>query len=556
MVSGSHTICTTIQTGLSFTAFGVTIDDRFFSSDSSEVQSLVSQLLSYNSITTASDYTCGFENVGVPFFLVSADVLTQTSTVTREAASQPATSDSAAPASSAVAPGPGPTSGGGQDPGTSNVAIVSQSLPGGASAAGPTQAPDGGKGGSSPGGVLASVIASPPPNYVPADSISPVVSEPVFSFGAEPYTLDPFSNFVVGSQTASPGGPAILAAGTPVSVASGATAIVIGSQTVPVRPQPAPAVVIAGITITPNAASAYVFGSHTAVPGGPPVTIPGGTVVSIAPGGTAAVVNGVTQGLSPVPSATVAGFAITPNAASAYAFGSQTAIPGGAPVTLPGGTVISIAPDGTAAVVNGVTQNLGPASAITIAGVAVVPNAASAYVFGDQTAFPGGPPITLPGGTVLSIARGGTAVVVNGATQSPGSALALATTAASELVLGTQTIVAGGPAITIAGGTVVSLATGGSAVVIDGQTEPLVATTAAGPNVGDVIFSVFGASGGYVAPKTGTLTDAGTVLTATGTAQGSIQFAAAPQRAECMLKTSIAALLIAILSTICGFSFL
>ena len=190
------------------------------------------------------------------------------------------------------------------------------------------------------------------------------------------------------------------------------------------------------------------------------------------------------------PVLTVGGLSVTANSASAYVVDGQTASPGGPPITISGDTVVSIAPSGTAAVVNGITQFL---------------SEPSGFVFGTRTLLPGGPPITAADGSVYSIPISGDGIVIDGATVP----LPIATEA---LVLGSQTLVPGGSGITV-WGTVISLEAGGSAVVVGGQTESLVPVTRS-ENIGDYIFSVFG--GGILAPVS---------ITASGTGGASSSFA-------------------------------
>ena len=306
-------------------------------------------------------------------------------------------------------------------------------------------------------------------------------------------TANPFSAFIVGGQTAAPGGPPITVSGTTISVAPGGTAAIMNGATIPLtptpgpQPQPAalpPVLTIGGTPVTANPSSAFIVGGQTAVPGGPPITV-GGTIISVAPGGTAAVVNSAIIPLTPIPGPqpqptalppvlTINGIPVTANPSSAFVVGGQTAVPGGPPITV-GGTTISVAPGGTAAVVNGVTTPLAAPTGVVVAGV---------------TLTPGGPAVTGAGGRVYSLPTSATGVtVVNGATQS------LPTPRATEvLVVGSQTLVPGGPGVTVSG-TYVSVLSGGSAVIVGTQTRPLTASTGT-VDLGGAIFSVFGAAGG------------------------------------------------------------
>lgn len=111
-------------------------------------------------------------------------------------------------------------------------------------------------------------------------------------------TPDPASNYIVETQTLRPGGPAITVSGTRISLASGAAAVVVGSETSVLsgimsthavepahhtsdNPQPA-TLTINGITVTANSASNYVVETQTLRPGGPAITV-SGTRISLAP---------------------------------------------------------------------------------------------------------------------------------------------------------------------------------------------------------------------------------------------------------------------------------
>lgn len=70
---------------------------------------------------------------------------------------------------------------------------------------------------------------------------------------------------------------------------------------------------------------------------------------------------------------------------------------------------------------------------------------------------------------MISLQSGGQSVIVDGSTQALSAAFP---TSVSEYLVGSQTLVAGGPAITVSG-TVISLVSGGGAVVVGETTEPL-----------------------------------------------------------------------------------
>ena len=128
--------------------------------------------------------------------------------------------------------------------------------------------------------------------------ITPVADAPaaspqsgIFSFQGTPYTADASLRFVIAGQTVAPAGPAITVSGTPIKLAPGATAALIGTQTVPIvyspavhTPTIAPVLTFAGSTYTAGSSSAFVIDGQTLRPGaGIEVQ---GTIISYPAGGT------------------------------------------------------------------------------------------------------------------------------------------------------------------------------------------------------------------------------------------------------------------------------
>ncbi|MCJ1249529.1 hypothetical protein MMC30_006755 [Trapelia coarctata] len=119
-------------------------------------------------------------------------------------------------------------------------------------------------------------------------------------------------------------------------------------QHTPPRSTTLPALTVGGSVITPNTASNYVIGSQTLLPGGPAITI-SGTLVSLAPSATEVIIGGTTHVLvsgagglqPPLPTFTIEGSAVRPNSAGNYIIGSQTLVPGGTAMTI-SGTPISL----------------------------------------------------------------------------------------------------------------------------------------------------------------------------------------------------------------------
>ena len=172
-------------------------------------------------------------------------------------------------------------------------------------------------------------------------------------------TENPQSEYLVGSQTLSPGGSIVVVAGKTVSLASYGTELVVeGSTTVVLNPEPgvtpvtvrltgvteapiAPAITFGKETITRDPSSDYIIDGQTLAPGGPALTI-SGTTVSLVKLGTALVLGSSTIAISPMPSSSavpvisIDGSVITADSDSAFIVGTQTLIPGGPAVTVPG----------------------------------------------------------------------------------------------------------------------------------------------------------------------------------------------------------------------------
>ena len=114
----------------------------------------------------------------------------------------------------------------------------------------------------------------------------PTAEAPVITFEGSTYTADASSDFVIASQTLTPGG-IITVLGTPIRLANGVADAVIGSSTQTLASAvitPADIVTVGGEVITANPTGFTVAGT-TVLPGGKGVVVDG-TTVSLAPGGT------------------------------------------------------------------------------------------------------------------------------------------------------------------------------------------------------------------------------------------------------------------------------
>ncbi|MCJ1270405.1 hypothetical protein MMC22_010302 [Lobaria immixta] len=174
------------------------------------------------------------------------------------------------------------------------------------------------------------------------------------------------SEYVLGSQTIIPGAHAVIISGTPISLGPSASNIVIDSITSALigSATPLPPLTVDGTTILPNSASEYLIGSQTLIPGASAITI-SGTRISLAPSASALVVGSktipITSGptiTTSLPLITIGNSIFTPNAASQYIIADQTLVPGGPAITV-SGTRISLAPQATDVVVGTSTEGLG-----------------------------------------------------------------------------------------------------------------------------------------------------------------------------------------------------
>ena len=333
---------------------------------------------------------------------------------------------------------------------------------------------------------------------------------PVLTFGGSKYTADESSNIVLSSQTIIPGSPAATIANTPISIAPGGLAAVVGTSTQLLVSFPSPAVLtFGGSAYTADASSNIIFAGSTLRAGGTPIVV-SGTTVSLAPGGAAAVIGTLTQvlgGLTPtqessntvteaphpapaVPVLTFEGSVYTANAASQFVVAGQTVTPGG--VIEISGTPISVAPGASVAVIGSSTQSLvGPAITphpiLTFAGSTYTAGTSSEFLINGQTLTKGGT-INVDG-TQLSFGQAGTYVVIGTSTQQlhTPSITAIAEpiltfdgsvyTAgpSSDFVIDGQTLTRGG-AIDV-DGTRLSYGQGGTEVVIGTSTQELGTTT-------------------------------------------------------------------------------
>lgn len=243
----------------------------------------------------------------------------------------------------------------------------------------------------------------------------------------------------------------------------------------------------AGVLATPVGGSGeYIIAGQTLSPGGSAVILAGTTyslVASSSSSPEAVVINGVTSPL-PIAGPTVAAAALynsgTATSISEYLIAGQTLLPGGPALTI-SGTTISLAQGGSTVYVNGIATSLPtPNQALTIAGVEATPTQAPAYIISGHTLLPGGPALTVSG-TTYSLPAAVTALLINGINSPlPTTAAQIVTlggkpytishtvvSGTTDLVLGAQTL-SPGSTLTINGVTV-SLAQDGNAILVAGS---------------------------------------------------------------------------------------
>lgn len=323
----------------------------------------------------------------------------------------------------------------------------------------------------------------------------------VGTIGTAPVVIGPSSVVVVGGQTVTPGGPPITVGGNPVSLVPSGTAIVVGTKTsnlpqvaVPqTQPRPPPIITVGSTTLTANAATQFFVGpGQTLTPGGT-ATI-GGQVVSLGSSANFVVVGGSTQALAgpaavitQAPSIVVGGSTVFANPGSSFVFGGQTLAPG-QQITVDG-TQISLAPEGTVAVINGVSSTLSAAiiparPSITVGGSVITASPDGSFTIDNQVLSPG--QVITVSGTTLSLGPSASFIVVNGVTSALANPAAQITAppltigngvftaqpgSGTTYIIGDHTLTPGG-AITV-GDTTISLAPGATALIINGQTTYL-----------------------------------------------------------------------------------
>ena len=364
--------------------------------------------------------------------------------------------------------------------------------------------------------IVVNGITSPMPNPANAGA------SPIVTINAQPTTLGAVSGLAIDGQNVVAGAPAATIQGIPVSLAPLASAVIVDGSTTRLSPGQTPIIALGSQPVTASPTSQYVLGGHTLVPGAAAITI-SGTPISVPTDGSAVVVGGSTVAIhdttSPIlPVIALGNQVITANSASQFLVGGQTLVPGapaitvaapasavaafgpsptaltvGGEVFMPNPTAFSIdgttiSAGGSGVTVDGTLIRLGPSGILNIGGstISLPVNEASptAYTIGGQVFTPNPTRFSIDGTT---ISAGGPGTMVDGTLVSlgpsgvleiGGSIISLGLDAVSPTptayTIGDQvftpnptafsldgtTISAGGPGVTI-DGTIVSLGTSG-----------------------------------------------------------------------------------------------
>lgn len=344
----------------------------------------------------------------------------------------------------------------------------------------------------------------------PSNTGTPVAIAPILTLDSTTVTPSPSSEYIIGTQTLLPGGPAITIGETAYSITASTTAVVnsLASSDAEV-----PQITLGSSVIAPNPSSGFMYASQTLSAGDSGIVVDG-TTYSLAISGseTAIVENGITSTLimSPAPPGEVTQSVPVVNVVASAVVSDNNSGVVGSLTTITGslipGQILStgnsvaveaqnptaspstpIAEDGDVPTASPVVKFSVPAlitaspsplfsvivntvaPVITIGSSVMTQNFAFEYLIGDQTLTPGGSGIIVQG-TTYSLATSASAILVNGiSTPIPASQ-------ATEIVVAGHTLKPGESAIQVHG-TTYSLVSSGNAVVINGQTSSLSAST-------------------------------------------------------------------------------
>ena len=310
---------------------------------------------------------------------------------------------------------------------SSNFLIEGQTLAPGSTAITLSGTPISLAAGASQAIVGSSTVVIHPAGITPAPGAGNI---PALTFAGSTYSANSLGLFVIGEQTLSPGA-AITVSGTQISLAAAGYAAVIGSSTELLAlngARTAALLTLHGSTFTADAASGFVISGQTLTPGGS-IEV-SGTPISYPAEATAVVIGTKTLPLSfgtisgaVRPIITFAGSIFTADAASDFTINGKILTPGGNIDV--SGTPISYPLAGTAMVIGTSTEPFSFATitgtdtrTITFDGSTYTVDASSEFVIDGQTLAPGG--VITINGTPVSYAAAETDVVIGTSTEAVG----------------------------------------------------------------------------------------------------------------------------------------
>jgi len=294
-------------------------------------------------------------------------------------------------------------------------------------------------------------VATPPTLSIGNSVFSPVSGSSGATFVIDGQTLAPGGSAITVSGTT-------LSLGTSASfvVANGAT-LILGSPATEANAPPTITIGNAVFSALPESSGpTFVVGGQSLIPGGPAITAMG-TTLSLAPSASFIVINGVTSALAnpgslltTAPPLTIgdATFRPLPGTGTAYMIGSALLTAGGFVVV--SGATISLAAGATALVIDGQTSFISPLAPPTVTSpplltigtetYTAVSGGGTTFVIGGQTLTPGGT-ITVDGDgakTTISLAPGATELIYGSSGRTTRTALFPATTTRSQSVTSTS----------------------------------------------------------------------------------------------------------------------
>ena len=319
---------------------------------------------------------------------------------------------------------------------------------------------------------------------IPIADTAPPTQNPILTVAGQVFTANP-TGFVVAGSYITPGGPAQLISGTPISLDSSGV-IYIGESTInlpAVQTEPASAVLltVGGQLFTANP-SGFNLGNSRVVPGEPAVTI-SGTPISLAPSGEVVIGDSTVslqQAQTPVPKVfTLADTTFTANP-TGFNIGDSRIDPSSPTITISGTPVflglsgILVIGSLTTSLPATPTQPPPPNKFYTVGGQTFSADPTGFNVAGSRV-IPGGSPVILSG-TTVSLSPSGVLIIGDSAvllpthTNAPGvytvGGLAITAESSGAIVIGGTTIGPGGLGATISG---TSISLGPSGVLAIGS---------------------------------------------------------------------------------------